>query len=387
MLTGVARWRQLTEWSDLVESELRFSGSIKAQIQQIHLRFAFSMKLRHDQLVVFALGILFCTVVQAAGVLRVLTWPGYADTDIVHAFEVRHGVQVEVTYVSSDDVLWEKLSRHGGQDFDVFAVNTAELQRYIDKQLSVPINLHNIPNTHNQIPRFANLGEIPGLMRHGKTYGIPYTYSEMGIIYDRKRITKEPVSLAVLWDTRYRGRVIAYQGSTHNFTLAAMALGMRDPFHIPGAEFGKVARKLIDLRRNALAFYSQPEEATALFMERKATLMLANYGSQQVQQLRQAGADIGYFVPHEGALAWLDCWAISKGVRQTGLAEAWINYMLEPQVGRALTTRQGLPNTLEESKELKPDAPLIWLKPVEDAARRAQLWDQVISGDRPERLP
>ena len=42
---------------------------------------------------------------QAATVLRVLAWPGYADPDFVEVFEKRHGVKVEITTVASDDVL------------------------------------------------------------------------------------------------------------------------------------------------------------------------------------------------------------------------------------------------------------------------------------------
>ena len=56
--------------------------------------------------------------------LRVLTWPGYADSDLVSLFEKQFGVTVQVTYVSSDDVLWEKMNAHGGADFDVFAIKS-----------------------------------------------------------------------------------------------------------------------------------------------------------------------------------------------------------------------------------------------------------------------
>ena len=46
----------------------------------------------------------------AASVLRVLSWPGYADPDIVAAFEKRHAVRVEITTVASDDVMRAKLA-------------------------------------------------------------------------------------------------------------------------------------------------------------------------------------------------------------------------------------------------------------------------------------
>ena len=158
----------------------------------------------------------------AGETLRVMAWPGYADHDLVQAFEQRYKVKVEVTMINSDDDMWERLSVGQGADFDVFAVNTAELQRYIDKGISIPLTPANISNAAKQLPRFRNLSAIPGLTRNGEVYAIPYTYSEMGLIYDRKVFKTPPNSFAVMWDKRYKGRVLAYQGSEHNFSLAAM---------------------------------------------------------------------------------------------------------------------------------------------------------------------
>lgn len=322
----------------------------------------------------------------AGEILRVLAWPGYADPDLVQAFEQRYKVKVEVTLIGSDDAMWERLSVGQGADFDVFAVNTAELQRYIDKGISIPLIPVNIPNTTRQLPRFRDLSAIPGITHKGAVYAIPYTYSEMGLIYDRKAFKTPPDSFSAMWDKRFKGRVLAYQASEHNFSLAAMVLGLKDPFHIANKDFERLSRHLVELRRNVLTFYSQPDEATRLFMQNNIALLFANYGAQQVDMLKKAGADIGYVIPKEGALAWLDCWSITHGVRNRKLAEAWINYTLEVPVSHALTERQGLSNTLEDTSVAHSDHKIIWLQPVEDAARRAALWDRIISGDGPEKF-
>lgn len=336
--------------------------------------------------------ILFCllwaqipTPALAEETLRVLAWPGYADPDLVQLFEQRVKARVEVTVVGSDDEMWNLLSSGQGANFDVFAVNTAELQRYIDSGISVPLNPASITNTARQLPRFRNLSSIPGIIRHGMAYAIPYTYSEMGLIYDRKVFRTPPASFAVMWDKRYKGRVLMYQGSTHNFSLAALVFGLHDPFHIEASDFSRLSRHLVDLRRNVLTFYAQPEEATQLYMANHAVLLFGNYGAQQVKMLQEAGADVGYVIPKEGALAWLDCWSLSRGARNRRLAEDWINFTLEARISHALTERQGLSNTLEESP-VAQDAKLIWLQQVEDSAKRAHLWDRIISGDQPERF-
>lgn len=316
--------------------------------------------------------------------LRVLAWPGYADADVVAEFERRHQVRVEVALVKSDDELWTRMSANQGGDFDLFAANTAELKRYIDSGLSVALDLAALPGTARQLPRFRDRAAIPGITRDGAVHAIPYTYSEMGLIYDKSRVFEPPVSMAVMWDPRYQGKVLAYDASNHNFTLAALLLGAANPFQLDDALFAASEEKLTALRRNVLTFYSTPEEAVELSLNNHVALIFGNYGTQQLKQLQDAGIDAGYVIPQEGVLAWLDCWAISRGAKNRALAHAWIDYMLEPQVNQTLTERQGLANTLTPSLSAADAARVIWLQPVEDYARRAQLWEKIRSGDRRE---
>jgi putative spermidine/putrescine transport system substrate-binding protein len=327
-------------------------------------------------------------VVQAGSprVLRVLTWPGYADQDVVRKFEQRHGVRVEVVEIDSDTALWERMQASDGRGFDVFAVNTAELQRYIDAGMVQPINRLTLKNLHRQLPRFQNVRAIPGLTRDGQVYGIPYTYAEMGLIYDRKQFSQPPDSINILWDKRLQGRILAYAGAAHGFSLAAQSLGAKTPFRILEGDWPRMVDRLIELRRNVLGFYTQPEESVALFRSHQIAVLFANYGTQQLRLLRAAGLDVGYVIPREGALAWLDCWVIARGATDRALVDAWLDYMLEPEVSGLLVSRQGLANTIAEASESLPQDKLIWLEPYENVVQREQLWARILSGDRARRV-
>jgi len=190
--------------------------------------------------------------------------------------------------------------------------------------------------------------------------------------------------MAELWNPRYRGKVLDFNSAQHNFSFAALALGYPDPFQLSPTQTRAIALKLIDLRRNLLTYYTLPEEATAFFIQHKVALMFGNYGTQQLAQLRRAGADVGYVIPDEGALAWLDCWAMTNAAANRPLALAWINYMLEPDVSVLLIQRQGLANTLTPSPESNVSAHLVWIRPVVDVQRREALWSKIVSGDLPE---
>lgn len=330
---------------------------------------------------------IFCWSVSAAALetLRVLAWEGYADADVVAAFEQKHQVRVEVTLVDSDTVMWQKLGANGGTDFDVFAANTAELVRYRNAGLIQPIDATRIPNVARQLPQFREPARLPEVFHQGRRIAVPYAYAEMGLIYDPKVFPKPPTSIAALWDPAQRGRVLLYDGGNHNFSLTALKLGATNPFRISPEAWREHVQALIALRRNALGFYSQVEESLKRYREGKATLMLANYGSQQVHLFRKAGLEIGYTVPREGALAWLDCWAITAATPRRELAERWIDHLLEPASGKVLVERHGLSNTLLAGSA--PEGALrLWLRPSENVERREQLWGRIIAGDRLDKV-
>lgn len=275
----------------------------------------------------------------------------------------------------------KKKIRQPGHTYDVWAINTAELQRCIAGALVDAIDLTQVPNTTQQLPRFRNLAGIAGLVHQQQVFGIPYTYAEMGLIYDRQQVKPAPQSIAALWDTRWAGKVLLYNGASHNFSLAAQSLGAASPFAIGSTTWPAAVDKLVALRRNALGFYSDPEESVDWFKRKKAALMFANYGSQQLQILKAAGLDVGYVVPKEGALAWLDVWAVARRSPNRALAHQWINHLLSPVAAQALLSSQGLAHTLTESPELQGRDRLIWLEPVEDTQRRERLWRRIYSGD------
>lgn len=318
--------------------------------------------------------------------LRVLAWPGYVEPEVLREFEKKTGAKVELTVIDSDEALWQKLNAKPGPAFDLFAVNTAELQRYIAAGLVREVNRRLIPNTAQQLPRFRDLAAIPGLV-HGqgeraRVFGIPFAYAEMGLIYDRRQFKEPPTSIHALWDPQWRGKVIAYNGGSHNFSLAALALGLPTPFKLPADMKPRAVDKLVDLRRNVLSFYGQPEESVRMFQRHGAALMYANYGMQQFQLLKAAGVDVGYAIPKEGALAWLDCWALTSAAADLALSHAWIDHLLGKQASALLVSRQGLASTTAESAAGASSAKLLWLEPVEDAAARETLWARIRSGDR-----
>ena len=141
----------------------------------------------------------------AAKELRVMAWQGYADDDWVKEFQEQTGATANVVFIGTDDEIWAKMKGSEGKDFDVFAVNTAQLQRYIDGGLTSPHDLSKIPNQKSVLPRFQDLSKVKGVMRDGKTHAIPFCFDSIGIIYDKDKVNPAPDSFETFWDPKVQG--------------------------------------------------------------------------------------------------------------------------------------------------------------------------------------
>ena len=240
----------------------------------------------------------------AAEELRILSWQGYADEDWVKEFEAETGADVNVVFIGTDDEIWAKIKGSEGKDFDLFAVNTAQLQRYIDLGLTTPYDMDMLPNQKETLERFRDLTKVAGTMRDGNVYGIPFAFDTIGIIYDTEKVKTPPTSWDVFYDDEYTGRILGYDNGEHNFSITALDMGIEDPFHLSEEQLQAAKAKLIDMKHNLLSLYSTPDEALQLYQQNDVAIIWANYGQQQVKAMLDAGAPIAY-VNAEGGRARL----------------------------------------------------------------------------------
>ena len=225
--------------------------------------------------------------------------------------------------------------------------------------------------------RFRDLTKISGATRDGAVYGIPFAYDAIGLIYDPAKVIPAPTSWAAMWDPKYKGRVLAYDNGEHNFSVTALLLGSKTPFNQSDAQLEAAKAKLVELKHNILSFYSTPDEALQIYQSNDVALIFANYGQQQVKAMKDAGLNVAYVNPSEGALAWLDTWAITVGAKDPALAHAWINFMSDPAIGAAMAERTGFGSAAVPSAAIGATDNIVWLESVEDPTRRSDLWNEV----------
>lgn len=320
-----------------------------------------------------------CSTEQRAdpNLLRVLSWEGYSDPQWVRRFERATGARVKITYVYSVDEISAKMTASGGRSYDVLAIESSSYRRLIDQKLIQPIEMRRLSNAAAILPQFRM---VNGLRSDNLTYGIPYAWGSLPLIYRKAAFRAPPDSWSILVDPRFRQRVIALDDANNNIVTAAIALGFSNPFALDDTQFTQVKELLLAQKRNLISYFAGFDEGASVFAQGGIDLMQA-MAEPQVEMIRSKGVDVGMVIPREGAIGWVDCWGISAGATNIPLAHRWLDAMLEPDSGRYLSDGYHYGNTVDAAANDRSGydyaARLTFLEAPENFSRRANLWNEI----------
>jgi putative spermidine/putrescine transport system substrate-binding protein/spermidine/putrescine transport system substrate-binding protein len=314
----------------------------------------------------------------AGGELRIFTWEGYADKPWVAAFEKRTGATARVTYTGSVDEMFAKMQGSDGADFDVLAFDTGSFKRYIEQGLIQPLDMAKLPDAKNLQPAFR---DHPAVTVGGKTYGIPFAWGSLPLVYDKAQFPNgAPDSWAAMWDPANAQQMIALDDANNSIVNCAILLGYKDPFNLSDEQFQAIKAKLIEQKKLLSTYYAGFEDGVKIFADNGTKLMFS-MGEPQVGMLQKRGVDAALTIPKEGAIGWLDCWNVSKGCKALDLAHAWIDTMLDPQVGAYISKTYNYGNTTDaaanEAAGMVYADRLVFLEAPEDFQKRTTIWNEV----------
>lgn len=310
------------------------------------------------------------------GEVRLLTYEGYADEAWVKEFEAQTGVTVKVTYVGGVDEQIAKMKASSGKDYDVVAIDTASLKTYIGLNLLAEIDQSKVPNLANLQPEFRPLANATF---DGKVYGIPFAWGSLGLLYDKKVFPEPPKSWSVLFDPQYKGKVISLDDANNCVNFAAIALGIKEPFNLTAEQFAEVKKKLLDLKGNLLTYYAGFDEGNTIWADNGIVLAFS-MGEQSAVKLKEKGFDVGYTIPDEGAVGWLDNMTVSIGAPDAENAYKWIDFVYQKKIGEDMYKKSGWASTTTGAPGVDYASKLVWAKNPEDYAKRQALWNEVKAG-------
>jgi spermidine/putrescine-binding protein len=266
--------------------------------------------------------------------LNFYNWTDYIADDTIPNFEKETGIKVTYDNYSSNDELFAKLSG-GATGYDIVVPTDATLVKMVHAGLVEPIDLANIPNVTNLDDRFRNAAYDPG-----NKYSIPWQWGTTGIGYDKTKVTDTVDDWDALKLPAVKGKSSYLDEARDAFAMALFALG-KDPNTTNTDDLDAATQYLIDLKKNMKSITSDYQDPL-----KSGELLMSQAYSGDVFTIQGDNEHVEYILPKSGAFSWVDNMAVPKGATHQANAEMFMNYILEPKVGAALTNfvSYGSPN-------------------------------------------
>jgi spermidine/putrescine transport system substrate-binding protein len=270
--------------------------------------------------------------------LNFYNWTDYIADDTIPNFEKQTGIKVTYDNYSSNDELFAKM-RTGNTGYDIIVPTDATLVKMIHAGLIDTLDLANIPNIKNLDPRFHNPPYDPG-----NQHSIPWQWGTTGIGFDKTKVGGEVTD----WDAfnlpNVNGKSSYLDEARDAFAMALFALG-KDPNTLNTDDLDAAKKYLIDLKKKIKSITSDYQDPL-----KSGELILSQAYSGDVFQIQVDNKNVEYIIPKSGAFSWVDNMAVPKGAPHKANAELFMNYILEPSVGAALTNfvQYGSPNKAAE---------------------------------------
>lgn len=316
------------------------------------------------KILIFAtiIAILITTVISLNGcssgvVINVFNWGDYMDETLIDEFEKSTGIKVNYKTYQTNEELLAKMEA-GGSSFDVIFPSDYAISEMIKKDMLLPINFDNIPNYKYIDERFKGLEFDPE-----NKYSVPYFWGTIGILYNKDMVDDPVDSWDILWNEKYKGQILMKKDVRDAIGAALKKLG----YSMNSTNDNELAEaKALLAAQVPLVNGYYGDEIRDLIANGDAAMGLT-YSGDAMDLYWEGFENIGYGVPREGTNVWYDCMVIPKTCKHKDEAEAFINFMLDPDIAFRNSEAMGYtsPNSgvIERMRQEYPevfDLPAYW---------------------------
>lgn len=274
-----------------------------------------------------------------AETLKLLTWKGYAPQKLVEAFEKETGINVEITYSNNEEMI-AKLRATRGAGFDLAQPSQDRISSVQAKyDLYQPMDYSRI-DSKLFIPSMLQAVKKNTLV-DGKSYAVPFCWGTSGLVVNSDKASGAD-SYKALIDPKYKGRV-SYRLKRPTLIAMGYALGY-DPFALYSdvagykAMLDKVADTLIAAKPVVKNYWANGD--SLIQSMRSGEVYVAMAWDAGGWKLHAANKAIDFKAPKEGALGWIDTFAIPAKAENVSAAYKWINFMLKPENSGYFTSQE-----------------------------------------------
>ena len=262
--------------------------------------------------------------------INVYNWGEYiangtdGSLDINAEFTRRTGIRVNYTTFDSNESLYSKLVG-GGADYDIIIPSDYMVSRLIHENMLAELDFSNIPNYQYIDDSFRNADYDPE-----NRFSVPYTWGVVGLFYNTDYIEEEITSWSSLWDDRYAGKILMFDNPRDSFAIAQLLLGqslntVEESDWLEAAALLKQQKPLVQAYVMDRIFDKMESEEA----------WIAPYYSGDAAILVDNSDNIRFVVPKEGTNYFVDAMCIPATSSHKAEAEAYINFLCDPEIAGA----------------------------------------------------
>lgn len=302
----------------------------------------------------------------SSGSVKVLAWQDYIQPNIAEKFEADTGITLELTTFGSNDEAESTIRAGGGKGFDIVFPSITNSAGYLDDNgdsyfAAIPSDV----NVDAVIPSFLRDSATLGGVHNGEQILLPFDWGTEGITLNRgaMNIADADLSYSDLFAPGTEGKAAFRQKSViMGVGLYLDAIGevpsnrMLDVYKSEEDArrvWTAVAKWIVERKAHFGAFWNNATEATAAFKD--AGCVIGQTWDTTGLLLNRENGDFVYRAPKEGIITWLDSFGLLKQAENRDQAVAFMNFMLQPEIGGMFANNTGYNSAVAGAAEFASD--------------------------------
>ena len=259
----------------------------------------------------------------------------------------KYGFYIKVnytTYATNED-MFSKLKSNAGT-YDIVVPSDYMIEQMINEDMLLSFDVSELSNYKYIDDEFKGMYYDPE-----NRYSVPYTYGMTGVIYNKEFVDPEDYekeSWELLWNEKYKGKILQFNNPRDAFATAMYALGL--DINSKDEAVWQAARDKLAQQKPLVQGYVNDEIFNK--MTTASAAIATYYAGDYITMAAQYDA-LGFYYPTEGTNYFVDAMCIPKNARYPEVAKEYINFMLseEAAVANALYIGYASPNTLVKNSE------------------------------------
>lgn len=263
--------------------------------------------------------------------LNVYNWGEYisdgsdGSIDVIKEFEEISGIKVNYTLFDTNEDMYAKVV-HGGSQYDIIIPSDYMIARLIDEDRLEKLDFDKIPNISLIDDKYRFTDFDPE-----GAYTVPYTWGMVGLVYNTKYVTAEEASTwDVLWNEKFKGKVLMFGNSRDAFGIALKKLGYS--LNTENLEEIDKAADALKAQKSVNQMYAMDQTFDKMANE---NAYAAPYYAGDCLTMMERNENLAFAYPKEGVNQFIDSVCIPKGTANKDAAEAFINFLCETDIAVA----------------------------------------------------